>query len=385
MYNDLRLDQRAQNSGQFENQLSNRGFGVGALEYPRGLRELPDLQHYVAFIVNVREKSKFGQDAKNNGGINTRIPTNVRAGGGLRTTTRLETEDAKRGLDFVTNNAGTLAGFASFLTDTARGKPVSGAVRGAAVGVGTAAAVGAGRQILERTGTTLFDAGTTSRLKDVITLHLEERPSVKYTANYSNADLGVLTGSLIEGSAAGVTRGRQFLGEGFARAIAEVLKLPALGSGSRSSLADLRELATATKTNPFRQTLFESIDYRTFNFKYRFFPKDQDESKTVFEIIKMFKKHMHPEISANKLFYIYPSEFEIVYMFKNTENNYFNKIGTCALTDMQVDYGGEQFATFQDGSPVEINMSLTFREVELLDSQGYDTERHSLTGENLYG
>ena len=36
---------------------------------------------------------------------------------------------------------------------------------------------------------------------------------------------------------------------------------------------------------------------------------------------------------------------------------------------MTVDYGGEQFATFQDGAPVEISLSLSFIELESLTSQ----------------
>jgi hypothetical protein len=79
---------------------------------------------------------------------------------------------------------------------------------------------------------------------------------------------------------------------------------------------------------------------------------------------------MHPELSPNKLFFIYPSEFEIRYFFKNDENHYFHKIGTCALTDMQVDYGGEQFSSFEDGAPTEIGLSLTFRELEQVTTQG---------------
>ena len=33
---------------------------------------------------------------------------------------------------------------------------------------------------------------------------------------------------------------------------------------------------------------------------------------------------------------------------------------------MAIDYGGDQFATFADGSPSEINITLSFRELELM-------------------
>ena len=81
---------------------------------------------------------------------------------------------------------------------------------------------------------------------------------------------------------------------------------------------------------------------------------------------------MHPELSGGKLFYLYPSEFDIQYYYKDQENNYLNRFARCALTDLSVEYGGEQFATFEDGSPVEIGLSLTFQELEQMTSEGIE-------------
>jgi hypothetical protein len=75
---------------------------------------------------------------------------------------------------------------------------------------------------------------------------------------------------------------------------------------------------------------------------------------------------MHPELTAGKLFYIYPSEFDIEYFYKDSPNPYLHKFARCALVNMEVDYGGDQFATFADGSPSEINITLSFRELELM-------------------
>jgi hypothetical protein len=78
---------------------------------------------------------------------------------------------------------------------------------------------------------------------------------------------------------------------------------------------------------------------------------------------------MHPELTPAKLFYIYPSEFDIQYFYKDRENPYVHKFARCALTDMQIEYGGEQFATFEDGSPVEVGLLLSFRELEQMTSE----------------
>ena len=123
-------------------------------------------------------------------------------------------------------------------------------------------------------------------------------------------------------------------------------------------------------TNPFREVLFESVDYRTFQFSYRFLPRTESETKKIQSIISTFKENMHPEITQQKLFYIYPSEFDIKYFYKNKENKYLHKFARCALTDMVVDYGGDQFVTFNDGAPVEIGMTLKFQELEQMTSEG---------------
>ena len=81
---------------------------------------------------------------------------------------------------------------------------------------------------------------------------------------------------------------------------------------------------------------------------------------------------MHPEMSESKLFFIYPSEFHITYYYGNSENEYFHKLAPCALESMEVSYGDEQFSSFEDGNPTVINMSLTFRELEILTKKMID-------------
>ena len=360
--------QRLQNDIIYKNRDEKSGYSIGTYEYPEDLRQRFDLQHYVAFYVLVREKSTLGKQLKEGGLTFDRTKESPEPD---RPTARITAQDAGKGVKFITNNIGILAGAGILLADLATGKalknPIATAGKAVGTGLGAKGALAVSKSLYEGSGTTVLDPGTTSRLKEVITLHLEERPSVKYGINYTDKDMGVLTGALIQGSVAGVAKGSGIIGEGFARAISELLKFASLGG---NTLDELRELSTATKTNAFRQALFESVDYRTFNFRYKFFPKSQKETDAIKQIIEMFKIHMHPELSPNKLFFIYPSEFEIRYFFKNDENHYFHKIGTCALTDMQVDYGGDQFSSFEDGAPTEIGLSLTFRELEQVTTQG---------------
>ena len=47
-----------------------------------------------------------------------------------------------------------------------------------------------------------------------------------------------------------------------------------------------------------------------------------------------------------------------------------NRIGHCALTDMTVSYGGDKFTTFAGNhAPVQVDIALQFKEMELLNQQ----------------
>jgi len=226
------------------------------------------------------------------------------------------------------------------------------------VGAGAGLTVGA-----TMASSDILKKDTTYRISNAIALYVDGPPTVKYSMNYANKELGTLLG---------VLSGSVFDSQGLVGAGAETVsamgaslaKLP--GAFGAADVSSALSVSSGTSLNPFKETVFESVDFRSFAFKYKFFPKNKKESDDVYEIIKTFKFHMHPEMSEGKLFFIYPSEFNISYYFGSEENGYFHKFATCVLENMDVSYGGEQFSSFRDGSPTEINMSLTFRELEIL-------------------
>jgi hypothetical protein len=366
---DIVSEKRKQYESKYKNSANYKSnYNIGTLEYPDGLREKPDLQHYVAFFINVRDKGRLGKNNPQNKDYYVSEQEQKRINAlNAEGSPRLQNQDVAAATQTVLNNSATLAA-ATYVV----GRLGAGVRRKDLFGLaaGTAGAALAGKfakNLFQSLNLPQFADGGVSRLKEVITLHLEDRPSVSYKTNYNNgADLGFLTGLLIQGSAAASAGTlKQMEPEIQARALSQLAKLPVLNN--------LRELSTRTKTNPFREVLFESVGYRAFAFKYRFFPKNKSESQKIYNIINTFKIHMHPELSGGKLFYLYPSEFDIQYYYKDEENNYLNRFARCALTDLNVEYGGEQFATFEDGSPVEIGLSLTFQELEQMTSEGIET------------
>jgi len=334
-------------------------YSVGSYSYPMGVGSRPDLQHYVAFFITIRGKSKFKKSYKT-----FESPVN---------STRRSDQAGLNSVNALGKAMAIVGGgsVVSGIVGAARALPTKGGYEAAQAAVKetakTAALGGAAIAITAATlNTSIMQTDKKYRLKDVITLAMQERPSVTYGINYQDKDMGVLGGFLSGDTSLGDTIGGPGSGELSAAVGLQLAKIPSLLPGfGNASIADIAQLGAKVKTNPFREVFFEGVDYRKFNFKYKFMPQNHDEVKKVYDIIDTFKEHMHPELSAGGYFYIYPSEFEIKYYYNNLENGYFNKITSCALTDMSVEYGGEQFASFADGAPTEINISLSFRELDL--------------------
>jgi hypothetical protein len=146
--------------------------------------------------------------------------------------------------------------------------------------------------------------------------------------------------------------------------------LGAIAPSVANSMSGAFQAMTKMTTNPFREMLFQQVEYRSFKFNYRFLPKNAAEVDHIKKIIDLFKFHMHPELSSGNLFFIYPAEFQIMYYFKGKENTYFHKIAPSALTNLNVTYGsGPGMSSFHDGTPTEVNISLDFTELEIMTKE----------------
>ena len=120
------------------------------------------------------------------------------------------------------------------------------------------------------------------------------------------------------------------------------------------------------------EVVFKQMKMRTFTYAFTFAPRNELERDDVQAIIKLFRFHMAPELKGgNNRYLTLPSTFDIHYMYQQdlnnaNENNFYSKISTCVLNDVTVDYSPEGVKSFQDGSPTQISMTLSFEETELL-------------------
>jgi hypothetical protein len=142
------------------------------------------------------------------------------------------------------------------------------------------------------------------------------------------------------------------------------------GLGAGASAALQRRMAVAPAA--MSEMIFNGIDYREFGFTFKFTPRSKRESDTVNKIVNQFKMAMLPErygagsIAAYKV----PFEFVIRFMKGTKINPFLEQIGLCACTAVETDLG-DKFSTHSHGDPVTTNLTVTFRELELIEKQRY--------------
>ena len=228
---------------------------------------------------------------------------------------------------------------------------------------------------------------TTTRITDSVALYLPPNVQDSTSAGYNDAQTGIV-GLVAAGGGQFLDAMRrndyqaaasQLIGgvkaiseEALIRSSAGIVDLLSGGEGDTLGLANK---VFGQATNPYMEVLFDSMAFRNFTYNFTFAPKNAQERDDVQDIIKLFRFHMAPELKgAQHRFLTLPSTFDIHYMYQHSkdyasENNFYSKIATCVLQNVSVDYTPGGVKSFQDGSPTQISMSLSFKETEMLNKQ----------------
>ena len=144
----------------------------------------------------------------------------------------------------------------------------------------------------------------------------------------------------------------------------------ALG-GNEQSLSDVNLQGNGYAINPQLQMLYRGIGFRQFQLTFTFTPASSAEAQIVNDIIGTFKYHFAPDLllgsaSDSGMFLVPPSFFNIEFMINSQENPFLPKYGDCVLSDIDVNYAPNGFAAHVDGAPVQTQLNLTFKEIEIV-------------------
>ena len=144
--------------------------------------------------------------------------------------------------------------------------------------------------------------------------------------------------------------------------------------------------------NPNMELLFNNVTLRTFRFSFKMTPRDENEATSIKSIIRTLKKNMAAKSVDNGLFLKTPNVFELQYKKGNRPHPFLNTFKPAVLSDMSVNYTGENvYATYGDGTPLAIIMTLTFKELipiyeDDYDNINFDGQNQSFSDDDLaYG
>lgn len=150
----------------------------------------------------------------------------------------------------------------------------------------------------------------------------------------------------------------------------------AMGVEGDLNLRKFLETTQRRVQNPYTLQLFESVERRSFDYRFEFFPKNREEVEEVYSIIRTFKRYSLPAKSLGGRFLDFPAEFRVSFINKDKENLYINRISRCALTKIEVEYGESPFTTFQADSggaaPTKVTLALTMSEMEIMTQDRID-------------
>lgn len=148
------------------------------------------------------------------------------------------------------------------------------------------------------------------------------------------------------------------------------------GFGSNVTPAQVLARKTGQVLNPNMELLFNAPTLRQFQFNFQFVPRNQKEGQEVKEIIREIKIGSTPKLdgASEGVFIRTPDIFQITYKKGSGDHPFLNSFKPMALTSMNVNYTGSgTYATYDDGTPVAINMSLTMQELAPIYADDYKT------------
>lgn len=228
----------------------------------------------------------------------------------------------------------------------------------------------------------------TRRTTDAIALYMPDTLMFTQSQDYS-------------GLTPGLELGGQLLGTGFAQSLNDEKNQFALeqlkGAGTllgkqfasslgQSTVNSASYALLGSVVNPMLELIYSSPAFRTFQFDFVFYPRDEKEAAEVQKILDRFRFHQVPELDLingkQTGLLIPPSEFDIEFKYGNAANPNIPPIASCVLTTIDVNYAPNGFSAYEvpdqmqassggTGMPTAIQLTLQFQETTYLTKEDW--------------
>jgi hypothetical protein len=220
-------------------------------------------------------------------------------------------------------------------------------------------------------------------LNTLMSIHLPIPANIQtsYAANWGEAELGQI-GNLIAGDNSVSKLLDATLGSGqltatgasnAAKKLFNTVKptmirntVKALGDAAGIKAVEAYDVTKGQTVNPHQAALFTGVGFRTHAFAYKLLARSRAESDTINNIIRTFKYCMHPDLVPGGTMFEFP--YEWIIKFSTSVRKYAYDFTPCALTGFSATYNGQGNPVFYEetGAPIQVDISLQFKEVEII-------------------
>lgn len=392
--------------------LSGSEFEQTTLRYPLDVGNY-DKSHYVVFYIRQQKNTAFKRPPADMGAFDSDNYNNmdVKAGGtsisnltnkvGGEIINKVNSAFGK--VNEVTNNklAGLTGALSKGITNVVGGVGnIFASTPNVNLGGGsseTSAVIDNSIKRISRKGNVEFDRPT-YLTTDAIALYMPDTLAYSYTQSYES----IGTGNEFAGQAIAMGKsahdaykkgGLEAAGDSMRKSAAEnITELLAKTAGKAFGSDNTAKLflgnVMGRVVNPMLEMLYQSPNFRTFNFEFLFYPRDEREALETQRILERFRFHQAPEIlkengASAGGFLVPPSEFDIRFYYSGSENPNIPQISTCVLTTMDVNYAPNGWSSYEvpdefkpsigrTGMPTAIQITLSFQETTYLTKDDFD-------------
>lgn len=357
-----------------QGKLSGNPYNVQDLRFPKEVAINPKNKHWIRFTPTIQQAGQYKVATTNQMSVaDTNRSSAFGFGGQIGSgSDPLSGGGAVAGLGVLAGAEAAVTGDAGIVGDIVKNF-AKGTNLGKGVALGQAASVVAGGLITALAVSGIDMTRKTRRAASYISLYMPDTINVTVVNDYDQLSLTEALGKAgLAAQAGGEIIGGELkaVGGGAGPGATEAGGFLAEKTGNfGSGITDALLFSAGYAQNPQIELLFKSIQNREFLFDFKFVPKTQDEAVAIINIIKAFRFHAAPEIpkTGGGRYFIPPDEFDIQFMYGDSENRNLPKVSTCVLQGIDVNYASAgQWTTFANGMPVEIAMQLRFKEIEIM-------------------
>ena len=200
-----------------------------------------------------------------------------------------------------------------------------------------------------------------SQMRDQIHLYMPEDFGQPNTITWDSSFRG---GQALIGATSGAVNKLGAPGKVVAQLLRE------LQSSTGGPTSDLISLKTGVMLNPYLSQIFRGVDFRNFQYTFRFVPYSENDCENIKQIITIFRKWALPSGPAGgggSPYLNYPGEIDIEYQWLDGSNRFIHRFKRSVITSIDINYtGASMWTMMRNGFPTETVMNISFSEIQIV-------------------